>query len=124
DAMRATADDWLRDSSGPRPRFAALVAEDGGSIIATLTFSAHHYSALPEPALCIQDLFVQPDRRRLGIATSLMAELLVHARKHQVRHNELNIRKHDSLGSTIGNRLGFARVQHCATYPLAGPSLL
>jgi ribosomal protein S18 acetylase RimI-like enzyme len=123
-AMRATADDWLRDSSGPRPRFAALVAEDGAAIIGTLTFSAHHYSALPEPALCIQDLFVQPDRRRRGIAASLLAELLVHARKHQVCHIEVNIRKHDGLGSALSQRLGFARVHHCATYLLAGPSLL
>ena len=101
-----------------------MVAEDGGAIVAMLTFTAHHYSALREPALCIQDLFVQPDRRRRGIATSLMAELLVHARKHQVRHIELNIREHDSLGRTMSNRLGFARVHHCATYLLAGPSLL
>jgi ribosomal protein S18 acetylase RimI-like enzyme len=124
DAMRATADDWLRDCSGPRPRFAALLAEDDAAIIAMLTFSAHHYSALPEPALCIQDLFVQPDRRRRGIASALLTELFVHARRHQVCHVELNIRKRDSLGRTMSRRLGFARVHHCATYLLAGPSLL
>jgi ribosomal protein S18 acetylase RimI-like enzyme len=123
-AMRATADDWLRDSSGPRPQFAALVAEDGAAIIAMLTFAAHHYSALREPALCIQDLFVQPDRRRRGIASSLLAELLVHARLHQVCHIELNIRKCDKVGIAITRRLGFARVYHCATYLVAGPSLL
>jgi ribosomal protein S18 acetylase RimI-like enzyme len=123
-AMGATADDWLRDSSGPRPRFAALVAEDGAAIIAMLTFSAHHYSALPEPALCIQDLFVQPDCRRRGIASSLLAGLFAHARKHQLCHIELNIRKHDSVGRRMSRRLGFLRVHHCATYMLAWPSLL
>jgi ribosomal protein S18 acetylase RimI-like enzyme len=122
--MRASADDWLRDSSGPQPQFAALVAEDGAAIVAMLTFTAHHYSALREPALCIQDLFVQPDRRRRGIASSLLAELFVHARKHQICHIELNIRKHDSVGRAMTRRLGFARVYHCATYLLAGPSLL
>jgi ribosomal protein S18 acetylase RimI-like enzyme len=123
-AMRATADDWLRDGSGPRPRFAALVAEDGAAIIAMLTFSAHHYSALREPALCIQDLFVQPDRRRRGIASSLLSELFAHARKYQVCHVELTMRKHDRAGRAMSRRLGFARVHHCATYLLAGPSLL
>jgi ribosomal protein S18 acetylase RimI-like enzyme len=123
-AMRATADDWLRDSSGPRPRFAALVVEDGAAIVAMLTFSAHHYSALPGPALCIQDLFVQPDRRRRGIASALLEGLLTHARKNRVCHIELNIRERDSVTRTMSRRFGFARVHHCATYLLAGPSLL
>jgi ribosomal protein S18 acetylase RimI-like enzyme len=123
-AMRATADDWLRDSSGPCPQFAALVAEDGDTIVAMLTFTAHHYSALRQPALCIQDLFVQPDHRRRGIASSLLAELFAHARMHRVCHIELNMRKHDRVGRAISRRLGFARVHHCATYLLAGPSLL
>jgi hypothetical protein len=48
----------------------------------------------------------------------------VHARKHTVCHIELNIGKHDSAGRAMSRRLGFARVQHCATYLLAGPSLL
>jgi ribosomal protein S18 acetylase RimI-like enzyme len=123
-AMRATADDWLRDGSGPRPRFAALVAEEDAAIVAMLTFSAHHYGALPEPALCIQDLFVQPDHRRRGIASALLGELLVHARRHQVHHIELSIPKRNSVVRTMSRRLGFARVYHCATYLLAGPSLL
>jgi ribosomal protein S18 acetylase RimI-like enzyme len=123
-ALRATAHDWLRDGSGSRPRFAALVAEDDAETIGMLTFSAHHYSALAEPALCIQDLFVQPDCRRRGVASSLLAELLVHARKHTVCHIEMNIRKRDSAGRAMSRRLGFARAQHCATYLLAGPSLL
>jgi ribosomal protein S18 acetylase RimI-like enzyme len=123
-AMRATVDDWLRDSSGPHPRFAALVAEDGPAIIGMLTFSTHHYSAMPEPALCIQDLFVQPDCQRRGVASSLLAELLVHASEHRVCHIELNLWKRDSAGRAMSRRLGFARVQHCATYLLAGPSLL
>jgi ribosomal protein S18 acetylase RimI-like enzyme len=123
-AMRATAEDWLRDGSGPRPRFAALVAEEDAAIVAMLTFSAHHYGALPDPALCIQDLFVQPDHRRRGIASALLDELLVHARKHHACHIELSIPKHNSVAGEMSRRLGFARVYHCATYLLAGPSLL
>jgi ribosomal protein S18 acetylase RimI-like enzyme len=122
--IHATAHDWRRDCSGSHPRFAALVAEDDAAIIAMLTFSAHHYSALPAPALSIQDLFVHPKRRQQGIASALIEELMAHARKHQVCHIELNIRKHDSAMRAMSHRFGFARVQHCVTYLLAGPSLL
>jgi ribosomal protein S18 acetylase RimI-like enzyme len=123
-AMHATVDDWLRDSSAPRPQFAVLVAQDSAAIVGMLAFSAHHYIALPEPALCIQDLFVQPDCRRRGIASALLEELFAHARKHRVCHIEMNIKKRNSLAQSMGRRLGFTRVHHCATYILAGPSLL
>jgi GNAT superfamily N-acetyltransferase len=74
--------------------------------------------------LCIQDLFVQPDCRRRGIASALLAELFAHAREYRVCHIELNIRKRNSVARTMSGRLGFAHVHHCATYLLAGPSLL
>jgi ribosomal protein S18 acetylase RimI-like enzyme len=122
--MSATEDDWRRDSSGPHLKFVALVAEHAAEIIAMLTFSAHHYGALPQPALSVQDLFVQPDFRRQGIASSLLAELYVHARKAQFAHIELNIQKQNRAGNEMSRRLGFARVRHCASYSLAGPSLL
>jgi ribosomal protein S18 acetylase RimI-like enzyme len=123
-AMRATVDDWLRDSSGPHRQFAALVAEDGPAIIGMLTFSTHHYSGMPEPALCIQDLFVQPDCRGRDMASALLEELLAHARKYRVCHVELSIRNRNNLAQTMSRRLGFARVDHCATYHLGGRSLL
>lgn len=123
-AMRATEDDWRRDSSGPHPRFAAVVAEHDAAIVAMLTFSVHLYGASPEPALCIQDIFVQPDCRRQGIASSLLAELYVHARRLKFSHIELTIQNHHSAGKAMSRRLGFARARHCASYLLAGPSLL
>jgi hypothetical protein len=48
----------------------------------------------------------------------------VHARKYRVCHIELNIQKRNSLAQSMSRRLGFTRVHHCATYILAGPSLL
>jgi ribosomal protein S18 acetylase RimI-like enzyme len=123
-AMRTTLDDWLRDSSGPRPQLAALVAEDGPAIIGMLTFSTCHYSAVPEPALCIQDLFVQPDRRRRGVASALLEELFAHARKSRVCHIELSVRNRNGAAQLMCRRLGFARVDHCATYLIGGRPLL
>jgi GNAT superfamily N-acetyltransferase len=72
---RATPEALRRDLFGPRPFAEALVAEvDGGPVGFALFF--HNYSTFRgEPGLYLEDLFVRPEHRGLGIGKALLASL-------------------------------------------------
>jgi ribosomal protein S18 acetylase RimI-like enzyme len=124
-AVCPPTDNWVRDSlAAAHPRFTALVAESGATIVGMLTFSLRHYTALPQPALAIIDLFVEPAFRRQAVATSLLAALCAHAAEHRYAHIELHLERRNSVARAMSRRLGFLRVRNCVGYLLAGSPLL
>jgi GNAT superfamily N-acetyltransferase len=75
DQARAAPEALRRDLFGPRPFAEALVAEvDGGPAGFALFF--HNYSTFRgQPGLYLEDLFVRPEHRGLGIGKALLASL-------------------------------------------------
>lgn len=75
DQARARPDDLRRHLFGPRPVAEALIAElDGRAVGFALYF--HNFSTfLGRPGLYLEDLFVQPEHRGLGIGKALFRAL-------------------------------------------------
>ena len=60
---------------GERPVAEALVAEVGGKVVAFALFFTNFSTFLGQPGLYLEDLYVQPAQRRLGIGRSLLTRL-------------------------------------------------
>lgn len=79
DAVTATEADLLRDGFGPEPYYHCLIAEhdDGnGSRPAGFAFYFFNYSTwVGRPGLYLEDLFVNPEFRGLGIGKALLARV-------------------------------------------------
>ncbi len=114
-AVRATAQDWLRDGFGPNARFIAFVAEQEGVALAMLTCSERYYTGWPDPALYIDDLFVEPPHRGRGIARALLGRAAAYALARNCPMIELTVRD-DNAALAFYARCGFGRVDHCVNY--------
>jgi GNAT superfamily N-acetyltransferase len=79
DAVTATEADLLRDGFGPEPYYHCLIAEqDGpdGTRAAGFAFYFFNYSTwIGRPGLYLEDLFVHPEFRGLGIGKALLARV-------------------------------------------------
>ena len=72
DAVTATEADLLRDGFGPNPFYFCLIAENSGKP-AGFAFYFFNYSTWKgRPGLYLEDLFVQPEFRGLGIGKALL----------------------------------------------------
>src|SRR5205807_10421682 len=88
-----------------------------------LGFSACQYSALPRPALRINELLVDSRHRRQGVASLLLCALCAQAQHERLHHIELTLHEREPAGRKLVRKFGFARVRHAVTYMLAGSSL-
>ena len=71
----ATPQDLLRDGWGPAPKFRVLMAEWQGEPAGFALFFYNYSTWLGRPGLYLEDLFVRPQVRNLGIGKALLVEL-------------------------------------------------
>jgi predicted N-acetyltransferase YhbS len=123
-AVRATAADWLRDGFGPGAGFTAFVAEDehAGRVIGMTTCSRRTITGWSGPVVFLQDLFVELQHRKQGIANALVAHVAAYARDLGSPIVELTVHA-DNPAQAFYQRNGFRHLPHCLTYVLAGPAL-
>ena len=75
DAVTATEADLMRDGFGPNPFYFCLIAEHEG-IPAGFAFYFFNYSTwMGRPGLYLEDLFVHPEFRGLGIGKALLQQV-------------------------------------------------
>jgi GNAT superfamily N-acetyltransferase len=75
DAVKTTEADLLRDGFGPEPYFHCLIAEHDGHPAAFALYFFNYSTWLGRPGLYLEDLFVQPEFRGLGIGKALLAQV-------------------------------------------------
>ena len=123
-ALRATTADWLRDGFGPGAGFTAFVAaaKGTGRIIGMATCSKRTITGWSGPVIFLQDLIVEPDHRKRGVASALIARVAAYARDLGSPIVELTVRA-DNPAQRFYQGNGFAHLPHCLTYVLAGPAL-
>jgi ribosomal protein S18 acetylase RimI-like enzyme len=131
DAVRATEAHWLRDGFGPNAGFCAFVAEAGGAaagnivgnIVGMATCSKRVITGWNGPIVFLQDLFVEAEHRKHGIARALMARVAAYACEIGSPIVELTVRADNAAAQNFYRQAGCTALPQCLTYVLAGPSL-
>lgn len=72
DAVTATEAGLLRDGFGPHPFYSCLIAEHDGSPAGFALYFFNYSTWLGRPGLYLEDLFVYPHLRGLGIGKALL----------------------------------------------------
>ena len=72
DAVTATEADLLRDGFGPNPFYHCLIAEHDGKPAGFAFYFFNYSTWMGRPGLYLEDLFVQPEFRGLGIGKALL----------------------------------------------------
>jgi GNAT superfamily N-acetyltransferase len=75
DAVTATEADLLRDGFGPNPFYFCLIAETDGHPAGFALYFFNYSTWLGRPGLYLEDLFVLPEYRGLGIGKALLQQI-------------------------------------------------
>lgn len=94
---------------GARPSCEALIAERGGRAVGFALFFTTFSTFLCKPGLYLEDLFVEPSSRGIGLGKALLVRLAALARDRGCGRfewrvldwNEPSIKFYESLGATL-----------------------
>ncbi len=75
DAVIATEDGLLRDGFGPNPYYYSLIAECDGAPAGFALYFFNYSTWLGRPGIYLEDLFVLPEFRGLGIGKNLLKQV-------------------------------------------------
>jgi ribosomal protein S18 acetylase RimI-like enzyme len=121
-ALRWTHADWLREGFGANAWFRTYVAECDDTNVGMVIYSERPYTGWGEPALYVQDLFVEFDYRRHGIGRALLARVAADAVARGSPMIELTMHA-GNPAREFYQRAGFELVDHCVHYVAAGRGL-
>jgi GNAT superfamily N-acetyltransferase len=74
-AVMATETDLLRDGFGPNPYFFCLIAEHDGQPAGFAFYFFDYSTWLARPGIYLEDIFVHPEFRSLGIGKALLVRV-------------------------------------------------
>jgi GNAT superfamily N-acetyltransferase len=75
DAVTATEEGLLRDGFGPNPFYSCLIAEKDGKPAGFALYFFNYSTWLGRPGLYLEDIFVHPEFRGLGIGKALLKKV-------------------------------------------------
>jgi GNAT superfamily N-acetyltransferase len=75
DAVKATEEDLLRDGFGPTPYYSCEIAELDGKPAGFALYFFDYSTWLGRPGLYLEDLFVHPEFRGMGIGKALLERI-------------------------------------------------
>ena len=104
-----TEADLVRDGFGREPKFRAVIAEWNGQAAGYAFFFGFYSTWIGRPGMSLEDLFVRPQFRGLGIGKTLLAHVAQLAREEQcfgvrwqvLDWNQAAIDFYKSIGATF-----------------------
>ena len=75
DAVTATEEGLLRDGFGPNPIYFCLIAEQDGRPAGFALYFFNYSTWMGRPGIYLEDLFVYPEFRGLGIGKALLQQV-------------------------------------------------
>ncbi|MEO8449108.1 MAG: GNAT family N-acetyltransferase [Gemmatimonadota bacterium] len=92
---------------------------DVGYVVVTLSYSMEYGGA----SACIDDLFIQPAHRNLGLGTAALAEVRELCRQRGIRSIHLEVARDNAPAQTVYRRAGFVSTdRQLLTLQLADPT--
>lgn len=108
---------------GPRPYAEVLIAEAGGEPAGFALFFHSYSTFLTKPGIYLEDLFVVPHRRGLGLGRRLLAALAALAVERGCGRLEWSVLKWNTPAIGFYERLGAVPMEEWQVYRLAGEPL-
>jgi GNAT superfamily N-acetyltransferase len=109
---------------GPRPYAEVLIAQVDGEPAGFALFFHNYSTFLTRPGLYLEDLFVVPERRGLGLGRRLLAALASLALERGCGRLEWSVLKWNSPAIGFYERLGAVPMEEWQVYRLTGKPLL
>lgn len=122
DAVRATAADFRRDGFGTDPSFSALVAEVDGEPQGMALYFRNYSTWEARPGLYLEDLWVEPGARKLGVGRRLVAALAARALERGYARLDLSVLDWNPARAFYA-RLGMEHLESWCPYRLKGDAL-
>lgn len=124
-AHECLADEAALDAHlfGPRPYAEVLIAEVGGEPAGFALFFHNYSTFLTKPGIYLEDLFVVPERRGLGLGRRLLAALAALAVERGCGRLEWSVLKWNAPAIGFYERLGAVPMAEWQVYRLAGEPL-
>lgn len=108
---------------GPRPYAEVLLAEVDGAPAGFALFFHNYSTFLTKPGIYLEDLFVVPERRGLGLGRRLLAALASLAVARGCGRLEWSVLKWNAPAIGFYERLGAVPMEEWQVYRLAGAPL-
>lgn len=108
---------------GPRPYAEVLIAEVGGEPAGFALFFHNYSTFLTKPGIYLEDLFVVPERRGLGLGRKLLGALASLAVERGCGRLEWSVLKWNAPAIGFYERLGAVPMDEWQVYRLAGEAL-
>ena len=122
-AVEATAADLRRDLFGAAPRVFALVAEVDGRVVGMAVYFVSFSTWTGRHGLYLEDLFVEPAHRTIGIGRALMRALATRAMDLGYRRLEWAVLDWNEPAISFYRKLGAVPMDEWTTFRLAGAAL-
>jgi GNAT superfamily N-acetyltransferase len=100
----------LRDCTGPKRKFETLLAFSGGRPVGYAVFFETYSTFLAKPTLYLEDLFVLPESRGLGIGLRLFRACLAEAKRRGCGRMEWTVLDWNTGAARFYEKLGASRM--------------
>ncbi|MDI1284778.1 MAG: GNAT family N-acetyltransferase [Reyranella sp.] len=123
DAVTSTPQTLARDGFGADPKFAALIAERGGTPVGFALYTFNYSVWTAARGIFIEDIWVVPEERRGGVARALMAALARACVAKGYKRIDLNVLDWNPARGFY-ERMGFRWIKNWLPYRLSGEALV
>jgi len=123
DQCVVTDDDIRREVFGPRPSVEVLMAWVGEQAVACAIYFQNFSTFLGRPGLYLEDLFVKPEYRRMGIGTEMLKCLAQIAVERNYGRLEWSVLEWNELAKERYRKIGAKPLDDWRIWRMTGKTL-
>jgi len=122
DAVTVTTETLARDGFGADPKFGAVIAEQGGRPVGFALYTFNYSTWTGARGMFIEDIWVEPEVRRGGVARALIAALARDCAANGFKRIDLHVLDWNRARGFY-ERVGFVQMKAWLPYRLSGGAL-
>jgi GNAT superfamily N-acetyltransferase len=122
DAVTVTTETLVRDGFGADPKFGAVIAEQSGRPVGFALYTFNYSTWTGARGMFIEDIWVEPEARRGGVARALIAALARDCTINGFKRIDLHV-LYWNHARGFYERLGFVQMKAWLPYRMSGEAL-